>query len=222
MRIVAPARRRHRPRDHRGRRARSSTPSARFDLREHPFGGAAIDATGDPLPAETLEACQQADAVLLAAVGGPKWDRGGPRPGAGPARHPQGAWACSPTCAPSGRSPRWPAPARCSDVEGVDLLVVRELTGGIYFGEKEEGTDHASDLCAYSREEVERIARVAFAPRRRGSRASTRPTCSPPVAALARRRHRGRRRRVPGRRGRAPARRQRRDAAGDQSRGDST
>ena len=48
------------------------------------------------------------------------------------------------------------------DVEGVDLLVVRELTGGIYFGEKEEGTDHASDLCAYSREEVERIARVAF------------------------------------------------------------
>ena len=73
------------------------------------------------------------------------------------------------------------------DVEGVDLLVVRELTGGIYFGDKEEGTEHASDLCAYSREEVERIARVAFsaAPlarhqRRQGQRARHRAACGAP------------------------------------------
>ncbi|MEJ7893679.1 MAG: 3-isopropylmalate dehydrogenase [Solirubrobacteraceae bacterium] len=133
----------------------------RFTYTEHPFGGAAIDATGEPLPAATLDACRAADAVLLAAVGGPKWDQGGPRPEAGllGIRKALGLFA---NLRPVKTIPALASASPLKDVEGVDLLVVRELTGGIYFGEKEEGTERASDLCAYSREEVERIARVAF------------------------------------------------------------
>ena len=132
-----------------------------FEYEEFAFGGAAIDATGEPLPQETLDGCRAADAVLLAAVGGPKWDEGGPRPEAGllGIRKELGLFAnlrpVRAIEALAGASP-------LRDVEGVDLLVVRELTGGIYFGDKQEGTEYASDLCAYSREEVERIARVAF------------------------------------------------------------
>ena len=132
-----------------------------FTYTEHPFGGAAIDATGEPLPDATLAACRDADAVLLAAVGGPKWDHGGPRPEAGllGIRKALGLYA---NLRPVKAIPALAGASPLRDVEGVDLLVVRELTGGIYFGEKTEGTEHASDLCAYSREEVERIARVAF------------------------------------------------------------
>jgi 3-isopropylmalate dehydrogenase len=132
-----------------------------FTYSEHPFGGAAIDATGEPLPEETLAACRAADAVLLAAVGGPKWDHGGPRPEAGllGIRKALGLFA---NLRPVKAIPALAGASPLKDVDGVDLLVVRELTGGIYFGAKEEGTEQASDLCAYSREEVERIARVAF------------------------------------------------------------
>ena len=132
-----------------------------FTYSEHPFGGAAIDATGEPLPAATLDACRAADAVLLAAVGGPKWDAGGPRPEAGllGIRKELGLFA---NLRPVRAVPALSGASPLKDVEGVDLLVVRELTGGIYFGDKEEGTERASDLCAYTREEVERIARVAF------------------------------------------------------------
>jgi 3-isopropylmalate dehydrogenase len=132
-----------------------------FTYEEHPFGGAAIDATGEPLPAATLEACRNADAVLLAAVGGPKWDAGGPRPEAGllGIRKELGLFA---NLRPVKAIPALAGASPLRDVENVDLLVVRELTGGIYFGDKEEGTERASDLCAYTREEVERIARVAF------------------------------------------------------------
>ncbi|HVL96354.1 MAG TPA: 3-isopropylmalate dehydrogenase [Solirubrobacteraceae bacterium] len=132
-----------------------------FDYEEHAFGGAAIDAHGTALTDETLDACRRADAVLLAAVGGPKWDGGPARPEQGllGLRKGMGLFA--------NLRPVRPLPALydaspLKDIAGVDLLVVRELTGGIYFGDKTEGTDHASDLCAYSREEVERIARVAF------------------------------------------------------------
>jgi 3-isopropylmalate dehydrogenase len=128
---------------------------------EHRFGGAAIDAHGTALTDETLEACRRADAVLLAAVGGPKWDGGGPRPEQGllGLRKGLGLFA---NLRPVRVIDALADASPLKDVRGVDLLVVRELTGGIYFGDKEEGTERASDAMVYTREEVERIARVAF------------------------------------------------------------
>jgi 3-isopropylmalate dehydrogenase len=137
-----------------------------FVYEEHPFGGAAIDAHGTPLTDETLEACRSADAILLAAVGGPKWDTTDPdepRPEQGllGLRKGLGLFA--------NLRPVKPLPAlydasplRREVIDGTDLLVVRELTGGIYFGDKTRTADRASDLCVYTREEIERIARVAF------------------------------------------------------------
>jgi 3-isopropylmalate dehydrogenase len=113
-----------------------------------------------------LAACMRADAVLLAAVGGPKWDTtdaAKPRPEQGllGLRKGLGLYA--------NLRPVKPLPAlyeasplRRERIEGTDLLVVRELTGGIYFGEKTRTDDFASDVCAYSTEEIERIARTAF------------------------------------------------------------
>jgi len=137
-----------------------------FHFDSHPFGGASIDLHGTALTDETLDACRQADAVLLAAVGGPKWDTtdpNAPRPEQGllGLRKGLGLYA--------NLRPVKPLPAlyeasplRRERIEGTDLLVVRELTGGIYFGEKTRTEDFASDVCAYSREEIERIARTAF------------------------------------------------------------
>src|SRR5579875_3733434 len=142
-----------------------------FDYEEHLFGGASIDANGTALTDETLAACRAADAVLLAAVGGPRWDTtdpNKPRPEQGllGLRKGLGLYA--------NLRPVRPLPAlydasplKREVIEGTDLLVVRELTGGIYFGEKTRTADAASDLCAYTREEVERIARVAFKAARR-------------------------------------------------------
>ena len=142
-----------------------------FDYEEHAFGGAAIDAHGTALSDETLAACKAADAVLLAAVGGPRWDTtdpSKPRPEQGllGLRKGLGLYA--------NLRPVRPLPAlydasplKREVIEGTDLLVVRELTGGIYFGEKTRSADAASDLCAYSREEITRIARVAFRAARR-------------------------------------------------------
>src|ERR671926_1127220 len=133
---------------------------------EHLVGGAAIDATGTALPDETLAACRSADAVLLAAVGGPKWDTtdpAAPRPEQGllglrreldlyanlrPVRPPQALLDAS--------------PLRREIIERTDLVVVRELTGGIYFGDKTRTDSSASDLCTYTTAEIERIARIAF------------------------------------------------------------
>ena len=115
---------------------------------------------------EVLAACRQSDAVLLAAVGGPKWDTTDPekpRPEQGllGLRKGLGLYA--------NLRPVKPLPAlydasplRRERIEGTDLLVVRELTGGIYFGEKTRTATSASDVCAYTTEEIERIARVAF------------------------------------------------------------
>jgi 3-isopropylmalate dehydrogenase len=137
-----------------------------FDFEEHPFGGASIDLHGAALTDETLRACEAADAVLLAAVGGPKWDStdpNAPRPEQGllGLRKGLGLYA--------NLRPVKPLPAlydasplRRERIEGTDLLVVRELTGGIYFGEKTRTKDFASDVCSYSTSEVERIARIAF------------------------------------------------------------
>jgi 3-isopropylmalate dehydrogenase len=133
---------------------------------EHLVGGAAIDDAGTPLPEETLRAARDTDAVLLGAVGGPRWDTtdpSRPRPEQGllGLRSALGLFA--------NLRPVRPVPAlydasplRREVIEGTDLVVVRELTGGLYFGEKTRTEDRATDLCAYSVHEVERIARVAF------------------------------------------------------------
>jgi 3-isopropylmalate dehydrogenase len=138
-----------------------------FAFAEHPFGGASIDAHGTALTDETLAACRQADAVLLAAVGGPQWDTtdpNAPRPEQGllGLRKALGLYAnLRPVRAVEALLDA--SPLRREIVEGTDLLVVRELTGGIYFGEKTRTADSASDQCVYTAKEVERIARVAFA-----------------------------------------------------------
>ncbi|GAB5348353.1 3-isopropylmalate dehydrogenase [Alteriqipengyuania sp. 357] len=129
----------------------------------HDFGGCAIDAHGDPFPEATATACAQADAVFLGAVGGPKWDGGGPRPEAGllGLRKALGAFAnLRPITLFPGLEEL--SPLKPERVGGTDMLILRELTGGIYFGDKQEGDETASDLCIYSRHEVERVARIAF------------------------------------------------------------
>ena len=137
-----------------------------FDFAEHPFGGASIDAHGTALTDETLAACRASDAVLLAAVGGPKWDSTdpqAPRPEQGllGLRKALGLYAnLRPVRAVEALLDA--SPLRREVVERTDLLVVRELTGGIYFGEKTRTDDSASDLCVYTTAEIERIARVAF------------------------------------------------------------
>ncbi len=132
-----------------------------FDYEEHVFGGASIDVHGTALTDEVLAACRCSDAVLLAAVGGPKWDGGPVRPEQGllGIRKELGLFA---NIRPVRAIPALAHASPLKDVERVDLVVVRELTGGIYFGEKEEGTERASDLCSYTRAEVERIGRLAF------------------------------------------------------------
>jgi 3-isopropylmalate dehydrogenase len=131
---------------------------------EHAFGGAGVDVSGDPFPAETRKAVEAADAVLLAAVGGPKWDKVDPaiRPERGllALRKAMGVWAnlrlIKPYPAGAAR-----APIKADRLEGVDILFVRELTGGIYFGAKTRDAGRATDECAYTVEEVERVARRA-------------------------------------------------------------
>src|SRR5215212_2516569 len=137
-----------------------------LDYDEQPFGGAAIDAHGTALRDETLQACKRADAVLLAAVGGPKWDStdpDAPRPEQGllALRKGLGLYANLRPVRPFAALLE-ASPLRPELIRGTDLLVVRELTGGIYFGEKTRTNRHASDLCEYSVEEIERIARTAF------------------------------------------------------------
>jgi 3-isopropylmalate dehydrogenase len=131
------------------------------------IGGCAIDATGNPLPDETIAACEAADAVLLGAVGGPKWsDPTAPvRPEQGLLKL-RGRFGLFANLRPV---KAWPAlaqyaPLRADLLENVDILFVRELTGGIYFGERREqgDGDSACDTMYYSVGEVERVARVAF------------------------------------------------------------
>jgi 3-isopropylmalate dehydrogenase len=137
-----------------------------FAFAEHLFGGASIDAHGTALTDDTLAACRAADAVLLAAVGGPKWDTtdpSAPRPEQGllGLRKALGLYAnLRPVRAVAALLEA--SPLRREVVEGTDLLVVRELTGGIYFGEKTRTDEQATDLCVYTVGEIERIARTAF------------------------------------------------------------
>jgi len=135
-----------------------------FELPQALIGGVAIDKTGSALPAETLQLCQGADAVLLGAVGGPKWDdpRAKVRPEQGllAIRKGLGLFA---NLRPVSVNPKLvkASPLRPELLAGVDMIVVRELTGGIYFGEKLREKDRAVDTCVYTEAEVVRIVRTA-------------------------------------------------------------
>jgi 3-isopropylmalate dehydrogenase len=135
-----------------------------FSLREALIGGAAIDKVGTALPPETLAAARETDAVLLGAVGGPKWDdpRAKVRPEQGllAIRKGLGLFANLRPVTVNAKLMH-ASPLRPERLVGVDLLVVRELTGGIYFGDKLREADRASDTCTYTVAEVERIVRTA-------------------------------------------------------------
>jgi 3-isopropylmalate dehydrogenase len=135
-----------------------------FNYHEALIGGAAIDATGDPLPPATIEKCAASDAVLLGAVGGPKWSdpnaKVRPEQGLLKIRSVLGVYAnIRPVKIYSQLTGASPLKRRI--LKDVDLLVVRELTGGIYFGKKTRTESSASDLCEYTVAEIERIVRVA-------------------------------------------------------------
>ncbi|MDF2522797.1 MAG: 3-isopropylmalate dehydrogenase [Clostridiales bacterium] len=142
-----------------------------FILNKALMGGCAIDAYGEPLPTQTLELCKRCDAVLLGAVGGPKWDTlpGNKRPEAGllGIRAGLGLYA-NLRPAVIYQALKEASPLRQDIVkDGIDIMVVRELTGGIYFGERGrfqsvESGESAFDTETYSVKEIERIARVAF------------------------------------------------------------
>jgi 3-isopropylmalate dehydrogenase len=137
-----------------------------FEFEDQLMGGCSIDAHGTALSDEVLDACRSADAVLLGAVGGPKWDTtdpDAPRPEQGllGLRKGMGLYA---NLRPVRPSPALvdASPLRPERIAGTDLLVVRELTGGIYFGDSGRDGDSAHDTCEYSATEIERIARVGF------------------------------------------------------------
>jgi 3-isopropylmalate dehydrogenase len=138
----------------------------RFEIRERLIGGAAIDGLGDPLPPETIATCLESDAVLLGAVGGPAWSdpNAHKRPEQGLLRL-RAALGVFANLRPVQIYPELSAasPIKPDRLQDVDFIVVRELTGGIYFGEKTRDGQTASDLCRYSTGEVERIVRVAAA-----------------------------------------------------------
>lgn len=134
-----------------------------FELQQALFGGCAIDACGDGLPAATLELAQRADAVLLGAIGGPKWGPSAPvRPEQAllRLRRELGVFA---NLRPIQlhEALRTASVIRPEILDGVDLIFVRELTGGIYFGRKTRDATSATDECRYTALEIERITRVA-------------------------------------------------------------
>lgn len=148
-----------------------------FRTAEHLIGGAAIDAAGVALPEATEQACRAADAVLLGAVGGPKWSdpnaKVRPEQGLLAIRKALGLFA---NLRPVTLHPALldVSSIKAEVLKGTDIMVVRELTGGIYFGEKTRTENSASDLCTYTVEEIERVTRVAgqLARQRRKSLAS--------------------------------------------------
>ncbi|HEU4653596.1 MAG TPA: 3-isopropylmalate dehydrogenase, partial [Steroidobacteraceae bacterium] len=135
-----------------------------FVFEQHLIGGAAIDETQSALPASTVSACGTADAVLLGAVGGPKWSDPSaivrPEQGLLAIRKALNLFA---NLRPVSVHPALldASPLKPAVLQGTDIIVVRELTGGIYFGEKHRTADSASDLCTYTVEEVRRVTRVA-------------------------------------------------------------
>ncbi|KAI3615324.1 3-isopropylmalate dehydrogenase [Moniliophthora roreri] len=148
-----------------------SAASPDFDLKleTHIFGGAAIDETGEPLPPATLKACQGADAVLLGAIGGPKWGvdaKVRPEPGLLALRKTLGLYANIRPANFASKALLEYTPLKPSVAEGVDMIVVRELIGGLYFGKRKEASAEpdvgtAYDTMIYSEAEIQRITRVA-------------------------------------------------------------
>jgi len=153
----------------------------RFHFDEQLLGGCAIDAQGTPLPQATLDACLKADAVLLGAVGGPKWDDPSanvrPEQGLLGLRKAMGLFA---NLRPVKPHPELleASPLRPERIQGVDLLVIRELTGGIYFGQPSErrllnGEEQAVDTMVYSESEINRVTQLAFESARKRKRKVT-------------------------------------------------
>ena len=144
-----------------------------FAFEQHDIGGIAIDRHGVPLPESTLAAAKQADAVLLGAVGGPKWSdpnaKVRPEQGLLAIRKGLGLFANLRPVAPHPAA-LGASPIKSEILQGVDIVVVRELTGGIYFGDKTRSATEATDLCRYSVAEIERVVRSAarLARQRRG------------------------------------------------------
>ncbi|CAH1853123.1 3-isopropylmalate dehydrogenase [Convivina intestini] len=136
----------------------------KYELIECPFGGAGIDQVGDPLPDETIQTAQQADAILLSAIGGPKWDQAPVRPEAGllGIRSALNLFAnIRPTQVSPAQIER--SPLKGENVTGTDFVIVRELTSGAYFGQPRRlDQDEAVDTMYYSRAEIERIMAVGF------------------------------------------------------------
>ncbi|NQI34087.1 3-isopropylmalate dehydrogenase [Streptococcus suis] len=134
-----------------------------YVVEERAFGGAGIDAAGHPLPEDTLQACRKADAILLAAIGSPQYDDAAVRPEQGllQLRKELGLFA---NIRPVKifDSLKDHSPLKADRLEGVDLIMVRELTGGIYFGDHILEEDQASDSNTYQKEEIERVVRSAF------------------------------------------------------------
>jgi 3-isopropylmalate dehydrogenase len=140
------------------------THGLRIELDEQLIGGTAVDAAGDPLPQATIDACRQADAALLGAVGGPQWDSHPAelRPEKGLLRiRAELNLFCN--LRPIVTHPALHAfsPLRPERLKGVDLMIVRELTGGSYFGRKWRDADQAEDVCRYTATEIERVTRAA-------------------------------------------------------------
>ena len=135
-----------------------------FEFEAAAIGGAAIDATGQPLPPSTLALTQRADAVLLGAVGGPKWSdpnaKVRPEQGLLQLRKALGLFANLRPVAPHPKLLH-ASPLKAELLQGVDIMVVRELTGGIYFGEKTRTATEATDMCRYTLAEIERVVRLA-------------------------------------------------------------
>jgi 3-isopropylmalate dehydrogenase len=143
--------------------------SHQFEMHEFPIGGAAIDAAGTPLPAETLDACRKADAVFLGAVGGAKWDSlpVGKRPESGLLELRKGMGLYVNVRPVKILEPlRGISPLKPERLGDLDIEIVRELSGGMYFGERgsvtEKGEERAWDTESYSTREIERIATFAF------------------------------------------------------------
>jgi len=140
--------------------------SHRFHYQPVLMGGVAIDNTGKALPEETVEVCRAADAVILGAIGDPKFDNNPdakvrPEQGLLAIRKELGLFAnVRPVKIYEGL--KYLSPLKEERLADVDMVIYRELTGGIYFGKKEKGADYASDLCIYTRTEIERMARLAF------------------------------------------------------------
>lgn len=139
--------------------------SVKFNFENHLIGGASIDATGEPITQAALDASKKADAVLLGAVGGPKWGTGSVRPEQGllKIRKELNLYANLRPCNFASEKLLDLSPLKPEIVKGTDFTVVRELVGGIYFGERTEddGSGFASDTEAYSVPEVQRITRMA-------------------------------------------------------------